>query len=214
MEESQKKVEATCSHTDIITYPLDVACPENVTAVFDAVKKELGAIDVCVYGAGRLSDPGKLHETSLSNFWDSFEVNVKGLFFINQAFPKQNAPEERGRRLIAMSSAVCLFDGEYLTTTPPASYALSKLGEAKLIECSTEETKGRKGFRAYLCHHGIVFTNMLEKSLAMAPLSTGEALTGIVLNFRPDSSSGFFKGCMHAVRSVLLGQLAWGRVCI
>lgn len=68
--------------------------PENVTAVFDGLKKVSGPVNVRNHGAGHLSDLVKFYKTSLSNFWDSFEVSVKGLFLINQAFVKQNAPEE------------------------------------------------------------------------------------------------------------------------
>ena len=187
LEATKKKIEAVAGSTAVVTHPLDVSSQENVKAVFDAVAKDHGPIDVCVHGAGHLSEPGKLHESTLSNFWDSFEVNVKGSFLINQAFLSQPAPEGRERVLIFMNSLIAHLNAK-TSKTAPASYACSKLAQAKLMEYIASENDDRKGFRTYACQPGIVETEMSNRSVDMSPPGTREAMEWD----SPDLSAHFF----------------------
>jgi NAD(P)-dependent dehydrogenase (short-subunit alcohol dehydrogenase family) len=50
----------------------------------------------------------------------------------------------------------------------PASYAVSKIAAAKLMEYIASENKD-KGVRAYALHPGVIETEMSLKSLEMAP---------------------------------------------
>lgn len=176
LEDTKNKIEAAARDTIIVTRRLDVTSQESVKTVFDAVAKEHGPIDVCINGAGHLSEAGKLHESSLSNFWDSFEINVKGSFLVNQAFLNQPGPEGRERVMIFMNSGIAHFDAKGVATAP-ASYACSKLAQAKLMEYSAAENRDEEAFRTYACHPGLVETDMSDRSIAMSPPGTREMLT-------------------------------------
>lgn len=155
---------------------MDVTQSESVETVFKDVVEKFGSIDICIHGASHLSEKGKLHESSLDNFWNSIEANVKGSFIVNHAFTNQPATESKDRVLLFMNSCLAYVDA-LNQKTAPASYAISKLAQAKLVEYSASDMDHDKRFRVYAVHPGVVVTEMSDRSIAMAPTGTREALT-------------------------------------
>lgn len=116
-----------------------------------------------------------MHETELSNYWTSFDVNVKSAFLINHAFLNQPGSRDRERALIFMNSFLAHLDAPSRRNAP-ASYAITKLAQAKMVEYIAVENEDDKKFRTYAVQPGVVVTEMSNRSIEMAPPGTREAL--------------------------------------
>lgn len=167
LSKAQSEIEALGKGTRVRTLQLDVTDESKVQGVFEKIKGEFGEVDIVINSAGHLSEPGSLKETSTSNFWTSFEINVKGSFLLSQAFLRHcTSSLERPKTLLLLSSLICHFPAS-ANISAPASYGISKLAEAKLAEYVAAEAS--PGFRAYALHPGNVVTDMSDRSVAMAP---------------------------------------------
>lgn len=175
LQETKEKIESQGLRSQVVCHTCDISSEDQVQSVFHSVMKEHGPIDVCVHGASHLSDKGKLYESSLTNFWTSMEINIKGSFIINKAFVNQSGIEGRERALIFMNSFLAHMDAPSQKTAP-ASYAMGKLAQAKMVEYSAIDNEHNKHFRTYAVQPGIVPTEMSDKSIDMAPPGTREAL--------------------------------------
>jgi NAD(P)-dependent dehydrogenase (short-subunit alcohol dehydrogenase family) len=170
-------IEAQSSETIVQVYPLDISDESNVNSVFKDVRSKCGPLDVVVNSAGHLSDKGTVTESSLSNFWDSFEVTCKGGFLIARAFLR-NYNDKPGSDpiLISMNSLLAHMPAPHVKSAP-ASYAASKVAQGKMIEYVASENEGL--LRAYNLHPGTIITDMSTKSINMTndPKATNEAMT-------------------------------------
>lgn len=167
--ETKAKIESAGLKCETVIETLDVSSEPDVERVFDTVLTHYGPIDICVHAAGHLAEKGKLTETTLSNYWDTFEVNVKGAFLINHAFLNQTGEDEKERILIHINTSLAHMHPTQ--SVGPASYAISKLAQAKMIEHSAAENAHRK-FRTYAVHPGIISTEMSERTMDMLPPGT------------------------------------------
>lgn len=159
-------------------------------SVFQRVLSEHYHIDILIHGAGHFAQPGSLAVTPLSNFYSSFDVHVKGSFLLNQAFADHKGTA-KDQVLVCMSSFICHLDAT-ASKTSPASYGISKLAQAKLVEYIAAEHANapdpKTGLRAYAVQPGIVVTEMSDRSVEMAPPGTRESMTWD----DPALSGGFF----------------------
>ena len=159
-------VESRYSSTKVAVYSLDISNEESVANVFKDVKSNYGPLDIVVNSAGHLSDKGDISESSLKNFWDSFEITVKGGFLIAQHFLHNRSDASRDPILISMNSLLAPMPASAVATAP-ASYASSKMAQGKMVEYVAKENDGQ--IRAYNVHPGIIVTEMSTKSVNMAP---------------------------------------------
>ena len=159
-------VESKSPSTRVAVYSVDISKEDSVASVFEDVKRNFGPLDVVVNSAGHLSDKGDITESSLSNFWDSFEITVKGGFLIAQHFLHNRSDASRDPVLISINSLLAPMPASAVRTAP-ASYASSKMAQGKLVEYVAAENEGQ--IRAYNVHPGIIVTEMSTKSVNMAP---------------------------------------------
>lgn len=175
LEETKTKIQALGLQTDVVTQVLDVSSQDNVDIVFQAVYKHAGPIDIVINAAGHLSEPASLRDTTVSNFWDSFDVNIKGAFLISRAFLQQCVKKDSKQRVLMILSSFLGHIPASQITTAPASYSISKLASAKLAEFVAMENPDI--LRAYAIQPGVVETEMSDRSIAIAPPGTRESLT-------------------------------------
>src|SRR5882757_9497084 len=71
--------ELTAQLPDSRAYVCDVAEPSSVERAFEAIRRELGEVDVLVYNAGS-GTWGTLEEVTAANLETAFRVNTTGLF--------------------------------------------------------------------------------------------------------------------------------------
>lgn len=111
---------------DAREYPLDVTDIPAINPIVKKIREEIGEIDILVCSAGiNISKPA--HEFTEEDWDDVFSVNLKGLFFFNQAVAVQSMiPQKRGV-IVNISSQMGLVGGH-----KRAIYCASKGGVIQL----------------------------------------------------------------------------------
>ncbi|KAF2250365.1 NAD(P)-binding protein [Trematosphaeria pertusa] len=167
LQDTKAKIEALQKTTHVLAIQLDVSDEDSVDEAFARVKEEVGKIDILINAAGHLGDMSFLKDMSLSNFWTSVEINLKGPFLVSRAFLRSTIPTATApKTLILLSSIVGGLPSPQFIAGPQ-SYPISKIAEAKLAEALAAENTSH--FRAYALQPGIVESAMSEKSVSMAP---------------------------------------------
>ncbi|CRG84836.1 hypothetical protein PISL3812_02025 [Talaromyces islandicus] len=116
----------------------------------------VGSWDVLVLAAGYLSQPATIRDSSVGEWWQSFETNVKGSMVPVKAFLPSANPSHAA--IIGLTTAVA-----FPATIQPglSAYTSSKLAVVKLIEHIAAEAPSV--FAAAL-NPGVIHTAMLEKA--------------------------------------------------
>jgi len=84
-----------------LVVPTDVADPDSVDALFAAVRKELGRLDVLFNNAGTGARPVPLDEITFDEWRKVVEVNLTGMFLCTRAaFRMMKDQDPRGGRII------------------------------------------------------------------------------------------------------------------
>lgn len=155
-------IEISHSSTRIITHTIDISDEYAISSLFTNISRDLGPLDICINGAGYLSDAGSIALSPLSNFWPAFEINVKGAYIIAQQFLQHASANPV---LIGINSLIAHMPASEVEMAP-ASYATSKIAQAKLYEYVAAENPR---MRCYSIHPGVVKSEMSRKSVSMAP---------------------------------------------
>ena len=123
-------------------YKMDVTDKENVSEVFDRIKKDSGRIDILVNNAGgALNTPYKLDEIE-EKHWDLVvNVNLKGAFFTCQKVIPVMA--EQGKGVIVNISALA---AHYRASLAGVQYTAAKAGVEGLTRQLAYDW-GEKGIR-------------------------------------------------------------------
>jgi 3-oxoacyl-[acyl-carrier protein] reductase len=117
-----------------LTVQADVAEPEQVQDLFDAVDQQFGGIDVVVNTAGiMLLSP--LTELSIDDFDRMQRINVRGTFLVSQQAARRLRP---GGALINFATTV-----RKLALPTYAAYAASKAAVEALTPILAKELRGR-----------------------------------------------------------------------
>lgn len=126
---TKSAVEAVSTSTKVYTYAVDITNLTAVDATLDAFARECasGTIDILVANAGSLGPLSSIRDANPVEWWEGFEINIKGNFNLIQAF-LQRANEASA--IIHLSSGVV--HGPYFPNE--SSYCASKAGAVKLFE--------------------------------------------------------------------------------
>lgn len=152
--EMKKSVESKYP-TKISTYVADITDEENVNKALDAIKKEIGPVDVMVNNAGTLPDFANIKDLSLVDTRNGYEINVIGTIIVAQAFLRNAA--EKGAVLIHLTSGAAHIPPSARMST----YQNTKLVSAKFIEHVGAENPN---IRVINMHPGVIMTDMQKKS--------------------------------------------------
>ncbi|MET9294276.1 SDR family oxidoreductase [Streptomyces sp. NPDC003077] len=86
---------------DLLTVPTDVTRPEEVDALFAAVRDRFGRLGLLFNNAGAFGPPGPLEDLSYDAWRSVVDVNLNGAFLCAQAaFRLMKEQEPRGGRII------------------------------------------------------------------------------------------------------------------
>jgi NAD(P)-dependent dehydrogenase (short-subunit alcohol dehydrogenase family) len=84
-----------------LVVPTDVAVPDSVVALFDAVRREWGRVDLLVNNAGVFGPSASVDEISLRDWQRAVDTNLTGaLLCAQQAVRMMKAQRPRGGRII------------------------------------------------------------------------------------------------------------------
>jgi NAD(P)-dependent dehydrogenase (short-subunit alcohol dehydrogenase family) len=135
--------------TKIFTTITDIAEKDSVTSAFDAIKSNIGTIDILVANAGLLSHGSP---TDLDDWYRHYDVNVKGNFNVVQAFIPVAAPQATVLNVSAGMAHVYHFPNAL-------AYHSSKLAAIKIFDYLHME---HPEFFVLNVHPGILQTRMSE----------------------------------------------------
>lgn len=116
---------------------MDVRDLAQITAAVDAVVDHLGRIDILVNNAG-LGPPNAAEDVTEADFDETFDVNVKGVFFASQAAGRHMIRQGYGR-IVHLSS-----QAGFVALPTESVYCMSKAAVAHLARCLAVEW-GRHG---------------------------------------------------------------------
>ncbi len=145
---------------DAVALQGDVANGDDVVRLFDVCQAELGLPDILVNNAG-VWPTAMVHDIS-EEAWDhTLAVNLKGPFLTCREAVRRWKAEERGGRVVNVSSPAA-FTG---STTGHADYAASKAGLCNFTVSLAREVAGL-GIFVNAVAPGMMYTDMASTALA------------------------------------------------
>lgn len=147
-----------------IAVAVDVSNPSQVQAVVDRAAKELGGIDIVLAAAGvssanygeREIEPKFLNELSFDEWRKVLSINLDGVFLTCQAVAREMIKQNRGGRIIAISSGAAK-----VPLKGSGEYCVSKAGVWMLMKCMALEL-GRYNITANAIGPGVIDTPMTK----------------------------------------------------
>jgi NAD(P)-dependent dehydrogenase (short-subunit alcohol dehydrogenase family) len=136
-----------------------IAFTADVTSIIDTqrmvqeVERRLGPVDILVNNAGHAGVPGPIWETEADDWWQTFEVNVRGVFLCAKAVLPGMVQRRDGKIINVASQAGTL-------TIPYATpYCASKAALIRFTDCLAADTR-EYGIAVFAIHPGTVHTDM------------------------------------------------------
>ena len=152
----QAAEEANRSPPNILRLAVDITNREQVDHAAREVESKFGFVDILVNNAGCLDSFQPLADTDPDEWWSTYEVNVKGLYFMNRSFlPLVLKSTEK--TIVATASV-----GAVSTRPGISAYQCSKTAVVRLNDLLMAEY-GCQGLLAYAIHPGGVWTDMARK---------------------------------------------------
>ncbi|EIM87482.1 NAD-P-binding protein [Stereum hirsutum FP-91666 SS1] len=142
----------------ILKLHLDVLDKDNVKRAAEEVAKVFGdgGLDVLVNNAAYWERLAPLSGPDVDEWWHSWEVNVRGIFLVTNAF-LPFVLKSKEKTIINVSSAGALGASPGLS-----AYSTGKLAVLRLTEYLVVEN-GAEGLIAYAVHPGAILTNMTQQ---------------------------------------------------
>jgi NAD(P)-dependent dehydrogenase (short-subunit alcohol dehydrogenase family) len=135
--------------------PADVTDGAALAAAVRSVHDRLGPIDLLVNNAGVIGPVGPSWEVDAAAWWQTMDVNLRGLFTCTQLVVPTMIAAGRGR-IINMTSEAGVFRWPLVS-----AYSVSKAAVAKFTENLAHETS-RHGITAFSVHPGLLPIGMAE----------------------------------------------------
>ena len=164
LKETQAKVIEANPETQCAYMVCDVTDAENVKAAIEDCGSKFDGIDIADANAGYLDKWTKIGESDIASWWRSWEVNVKGVYYVvRYAIPyliesarKHMAQGSSGGHLILLSSV-----GAQLLMPGASDYQTSKHAINRLCEFIHVD-HGEDGIKCFAIHPGGVPTSLAK----------------------------------------------------
>jgi len=144
----------------VLVQVTDVTSEDSIKVLFDLLAKEGVHIDVLVNNAGYLEKAVPVHAIDPTEWWKTWEVNIKGTFLPTHYLLKSvfatNSAAPNPITIIFTSSI-----GSVLTRPDFSGYQPSKVAINRFAEF-VHSAYGDKGVRAFAYHPGGVLTKLAE----------------------------------------------------
>ncbi|KAF2793847.1 putative oxidoreductase ucpA [Melanomma pulvis-pyrius CBS 109.77] len=160
LDEVEASIKKINSSVKVTKFQLDVTNEDAVKACLDAVKKDEGRLNVLVNNAGTTEPWVPIGESKPSNWWNTFEVNLKGPYLLMQAFLPllvETAKADGTTVDVVNISSI----GALIVHPGVSAYQVSKLAVQRLTEFAAAEY-GKLGVNVVGLHPGGVLTALSE----------------------------------------------------
>jgi len=158
----QAAKKADRAEPNVLTVKCDTTSEPDVTEAVKTVTEAVGKLDILINNAGYSSTWSSMTESDPSEWWRTWEVNVKGTYLISRAFIPLLLKTESGLKTIVSISSM----GGVATVPTASAYQASKSAQIRLTNYLCIEHK-EDGLLAYSIHPGGVKTE-LAKSMPEA----------------------------------------------
>jgi NAD(P)-dependent dehydrogenase (short-subunit alcohol dehydrogenase family) len=136
-----------------IAIPADVTSVSATQNMLQEVERQLGSVDILINNAGHAGIPGPIWEVEAGDWWQTFEVNVRGAFLCAKAALPGMIQRQHGKIINVASQAGTL-------TIPYATpYCSSKAALIRFTDCLAADTR-EHGIAVFAVHPGTVRTDM------------------------------------------------------
>lgn len=157
---------------NVVAVAIDVMKPESVQQAVEKIMPHFqNRLDILVCSAGYMEVWRPIADADIEDWWNSWDVNVKGQVLVWKAMlPILLADESSLKTIVNLSSI-----GAHMSTPGGSAYQTTKFALLRLTEFLNAEY-GDKGLIAYCMHPGAVKTDlagkmpeMLQKKLIDTP---------------------------------------------
>lgn len=161
--EAQKELEKYGALVEILA--ADVSKPEGVEKISGILVKRFGTVDVLVNAAGIYGPIGRIEETAVDKWVETFSVNIFGTMMVCRTVIPFMKRRGRGSIINFVGGG----DGGFPRFT---AYASSKGAVARFTESLAEEVK-EDGITVNAIAPGAVNTSLLQEVLSAGPERAG-----------------------------------------
>jgi NAD(P)-dependent dehydrogenase (short-subunit alcohol dehydrogenase family) len=156
LEETKKEALKIAPECRFEAFEMDVVNATQVLAVFAKAASFNGKpLDILVSNAGYVAYLAQTSQSSFDNFWNHFEVNVKGSFLVIQEFLK--VAVEEGATIVNVSSGAAVIN----YADGLSSYSAAKVAMVKVLDYMHRE-ESHRDLRIFSIHPGVVPTAMAD----------------------------------------------------
>lgn len=140
----------------VATVAMDVTSEESVRDAMSQVSKEFnGRLDILINNAGYLESRRSLGDVDVSEWWKSWEVNIKGQVHVWQAMLPLLLADEQGLKTMVNISSI----GAQMIAPGASAYQTNKFALLRLTEFLDVEY-AEQGLLAFCMHPGAVPTEL------------------------------------------------------
>ncbi|KAK7699084.1 hypothetical protein SLS57_012473 [Botryosphaeria dothidea] len=140
----------------VLKIKLDVMDLANVEAAAEAILQEFGGLDILINNAGYLEEFRPLAESDPKEWWRTWEMNVRSVYFCLRAFLP--ILQRGGEKTIINVGSI----GAHHFMPGGSAYQTSKLALLRLTEFVMVD-HGNEGILAYTVHPGGIPTDISER---------------------------------------------------
>ncbi|MEM1191508.1 MAG: SDR family oxidoreductase [Pseudomonadota bacterium] len=200
---SSRKQEDCSAVADAIThnggsaeaYPCHVGRMEDISAVFDHLRRSHGRLDICVNNAATNPYFGHILDTDLGAFTKTVDVNIRGYFFMSVEAGKM-MKEQGGGAIVNTASINAIQPGPMQGIYSITKAAVVNMTKAFAKECAPLGIRcnallpglTKTKFAGALFEHDDIYKAAMEK-IPMGRHAEPEEMAGTVLYLVSDASS-------------------------
>jgi 3-oxoacyl-[acyl-carrier protein] reductase len=197
-----EQVEAVATEIEGLALTGDVSRADDVTRWVERTEAELGPIDLLVANAGIGGPRVPTWEADVERWWQTFEVNVRGVHLCCRAVIPGMLERGSGRVVITGSGAA------YLPGSRSTAYPASKAAVWRYGESLAEELRGR--LAVFVISPGLVRTDMTASwfpdDAPWTPPELAPRLVRVLASGRADALAGRYLHAEHDDIEELIGR--------
>ncbi|KAH9173309.1 NAD-P-binding protein [Lactarius sanguifluus] len=155
LDKTAAAIHAAVSGAQVLAVSTDVRDPKATEAAVQATLERFGRLDVLISNAGASGNlTQKLGDKDPDRWWNTFEVNVRGVY--NTVRASLSALEKTGGRIVVISS-----NAAQLRIPHASDYATSKHALNRLVEFIALEYPK---LTVFSLHPGVIKTQMTQEA--------------------------------------------------
>lgn len=155
LEEKKAEIAIINPKTEVLLLQADIVNGEQIQKAFETVKSRFGEPQILVNNAAYFDGPISVLKDSVDNWYQAFDINVKGSLNVARSFL---SVATLSPRILNVSSAQAHLDAKFFPGM--SAYLSSKMAQLRMFESIQVE---REDVVIVSCHPGRVMSEMSAK---------------------------------------------------